>query len=80
MANRLNTQRQPTQSEVAYRLYLQANQLARQPHTWIAARSLYRESLAADDRFAPSWAGLGRLERVLAKNGALAGYLHYDPC
>ncbi len=55
------------QSEVAYRLYLQANQLARQPHTWIAARSLYRESLAADDRFAPSWAGLGRLERVLAK-------------
>ena len=54
-------------SEVAYRLYLQANQLARQPHTWMAARSLYRESLAADDRFAPSWAGLGRLERVLAK-------------
>ena len=54
-------------SDVAYRLYLQANQLARQPHTWIAARSLYRESLAADDRFAPSWAGLGRLERVLAK-------------
>jgi len=54
-------------SEVAYRLYLQANQLARQPHTWTAARSLYRESTAADDRFAPSWAGLGRLERVLAK-------------
>jgi serine/threonine protein kinase len=54
-------------SEVAYRLYLQANQLARQPHTWMAARSLYRESVATDDRFAPSWAGLGRLERVLAK-------------
>jgi TolB-like protein len=53
--------------EVAYRLYLQANQLARQPHTWTAARSLYRESTEADDRFAPSWAGLGRLERVLAK-------------
>jgi len=54
-------------SEVAYRLYLQANQLARQPQTWLAARSLYRESTAADDRFAPSWAALGRLERVLAK-------------
>ena len=54
-------------SEVAYRLYLQANQLARQPQTWMAARSLYRESTAADDRFAPSWAALGRLERVLAK-------------
>jgi TolB-like protein len=54
-------------SEVAYRLYLQANQLARHPQTWMAARSLYRESAAADDRFAPSWAALGRLERVLAK-------------
>ena len=54
-------------SEAAYRLYLQANQLARQSHTWIPARALYRESLAADNRFAPSWAGLGRLERVLAK-------------
>jgi eukaryotic-like serine/threonine-protein kinase len=54
-------------SEVAYRLYLQANQLARQPQTWLAARSLYRESTAADNRFAPSWAGLGRLERVVAK-------------
>ena len=66
-------------SEVAYRLYLQANQLARQPQTWMAARSLYRDSTAADERFAPSWAGLGRLERVLAKfqvDGAdvVAGY------
>ena len=54
-------------SEVAYKLYLQGNQLAGQPMTWIAARSLYRESVAADERFAPAWAGLGRLERVLAK-------------
>jgi TolB-like protein len=54
-------------SEVAYKLYLQGNQLAGQPMTWMAARSLYRESVAADERFAPAWAGLGRLERVLAK-------------
>jgi TolB-like protein len=54
-------------SEVANRLYLQANQLAREPQTWVAARSLYRESASADERFAPAWAGLGRLERVLAK-------------
>jgi TolB-like protein len=54
-------------SEVAYKLYLQGNQLAAQPTTWMAARSLYRESVAADERFAPAWAGLGRLERVLAK-------------
>ena len=54
-------------SELAYKLYLQANQLASQTKTWTAARELYRESAAADERFAPAWAGLGRLERVLAK-------------
>lgn len=54
-------------SELAYKLYLQANQLAGQTTTWPAARELYRESVAADERFAPAWAGLGRLERVLAK-------------
>lgn len=54
-------------SELAYKLYLQANQLAGQTTTWMAARELYREAAAADARFAPAWAGLGRLERVLAK-------------
>ena len=54
-------------SELAYRLYLQANQLARHPQTWVAARALYRDSTVADERFAPAWAGLGRLERVLPK-------------
>lgn len=54
-------------SELAYKLYLQANQLAAQTKTWMAARELYREAAAADERFAPAWAGLGRLERVLAK-------------
>jgi TolB-like protein len=54
-------------SELAYKLYLQANQLAAQTKTWTAARELYRDSAAADERFAPAWAGLGRLERVLAK-------------
>jgi TolB-like protein len=54
-------------SELAYKLYLQANQLAGQTTTWMAARQLYRESVDADERFAPAWAGLGRLERVLAK-------------
>ena len=54
-------------SELAYKLYLQANQLAGQTTTWMAARELYRGSAAADERFAPAWAGLGRLERVLAK-------------
>jgi serine/threonine-protein kinase len=54
-------------SHVAYTLYLQANQLGRAPQTWVAARTLYRESTRADERFALAWAGLGRMERILAK-------------
>jgi TolB-like protein len=53
--------------EIAYSLYLQANQLAGRPQTWVAARSLYHQSTTVDPRFAPSWAALGRLERILGK-------------
>ena len=31
-------------------------------------------------RDVPPMVACGRLERVLGRNGALAGYLHYDPC
>ena len=31
-------------------------------------------------RDAPPMVACGKLERVLGKNGAVAGYLHYDPC
>jgi TolB-like protein/tetratricopeptide (TPR) repeat protein len=55
------------QSEAAYQLYLRANQLAADPATWLTGRNLYRECVTADPRFAPAWAGLGRMERVLAK-------------
>ena len=55
------------QSEVAYRL-LPPGQSARPSATHLDSGPIaIPESLAADDRFAPSWAGLGRLERVLAK-------------
>jgi tetratricopeptide (TPR) repeat protein len=54
-------------SDTAYRLFLRANQFAREPSTWIAARDLYRDSVEEDPEYAPSWAGLGRMLRVLAK-------------
>lgn len=54
-------------SDTAYRLFLRANQFAREPGTWDVARDLYRDSLQEDPEYAPSWAGLGRMLRVLAK-------------
>jgi serine/threonine protein kinase/tetratricopeptide (TPR) repeat protein len=54
----------------AYELFLRANHLAhntvlREPLT--AARELYRASLEEDPDYAPAWARLGRVCRVLAK-------------
>jgi TolB-like protein/tetratricopeptide (TPR) repeat protein/predicted Ser/Thr protein kinase len=54
-------------SDTAYRLFLRANQFAREPATWIAARDLYKDSVEEDPEYAPSWAGLGRMLRVIAK-------------
>ncbi len=50
----------------AYELFLRANQLAQQPAHWRAARDLYLECLELDPAFAPAWASLGRIYRVLA--------------
>jgi tetratricopeptide (TPR) repeat protein len=51
----------------AYRLYLQANELARSYQNLSSARDLYRRCLELDPRFAPAWAQLGRCDRVIAK-------------
>jgi TolB-like protein len=56
----------------AYELYLRANHLAHgttQPARLLAARELYRSCLEDDPNYAPAWARLGRVERVLAKFG-----------
>ena len=50
----------------AYELYLRANQLGRDQQ-WVLARDLYRRCLAADPRFAPAWARLGRMYRNIGK-------------
>jgi DNA-binding winged helix-turn-helix (wHTH) protein/tetratricopeptide (TPR) repeat protein len=51
----------------AYEAYLRANQLAQRPADHQRALALYRESVTADPAFAPAWARLGRLYRVMSK-------------
>jgi TolB-like protein len=51
----------------AYEFYLRANQLGRAPEGWELARDLYLQCLEEDPNYAPAWAQLGRIYRVLAK-------------
>lgn len=62
----------PTRGDVpassrAYECYLRANQLAQRPADHPRALHLYRESVTIDPAFAPAWARLGRLYRVMSK-------------
>jgi non-specific serine/threonine protein kinase len=57
----------------AYELYLRANQLALESSTYRLALSLYERCLQDDPEFAPAWARLGRVQRVIGK------YLELDP-
>jgi TolB-like protein/tRNA A-37 threonylcarbamoyl transferase component Bud32 len=50
-----------------YELYLRANLLAHDHSGWMTARALYEECVAEDPQFAPAWARLGRLHRVIGK-------------
>ena len=52
-------------SAKAYEFYLRANQLANQASNWTVARDLYRQCLEQDPRYAPAWARLARLHRVI---------------
>jgi serine/threonine protein kinase len=56
-------------SAKAYEFYLRGNQLSHDPATWEVARDLYRQSVEADPRYAPAWARLGRIYRVIRKYG-----------
>jgi TolB-like protein len=51
----------------AYELYLRASQLAYDNNLLADARDLYRTCLDEDPQFAPAWARLGRVYRVMAK-------------
>ena len=56
-------------SAKAYEFYLRANQLAGKLNTLSLARDLYLECLQEDSHYAPAWARLGRVYRVLGKFG-----------
>jgi len=53
----------------AYEFYLRANQLSLDTRSWTVAREVYRQCLSEDPGYAPAWARLGRVCRVLAKWG-----------
>jgi serine/threonine protein kinase len=53
----------------AYEFYLRANKLATDPQNWTVARELYLQAVERDASYAPAWARLGRIHRVLAKYG-----------
>jgi len=53
----------------AYEYFLRASQLGYNFGKLVLARDLYRACLAEDPRYAPAWARLGRVCRVMAKYG-----------
>lgn len=63
-------QRDVPKNAKAYELYLRANELGRAPIPSEIARDLYLESLKLDPSYAPAWAELGRIYRLLGKYGA----------
>jgi tetratricopeptide (TPR) repeat protein len=50
----------------AYEFYLRANQVAYQASNWGLARDLYLKCLDLDPDYAPAWARLGRVYRVIS--------------
>jgi serine/threonine protein kinase len=53
----------------AYEFYLRANQVSHDPTMLSVAGELYRSALEEDPQYAPAWAKLGRVYRVIAKYG-----------
>ena len=54
-------------STQAYEFYLRANELARRSEDWSLALDLYRQCVALDPQYAPAWAQMGRVYRLVAK-------------
>jgi len=51
----------------AYEFYLRGNQLSRDPAAAHVARDLYLECVREGSQYAPAWAQLGRVYRIIAK-------------
>jgi eukaryotic-like serine/threonine-protein kinase len=56
-------------SPEAYELYLRANRLSTVTSQWTMARDLYRQAVERDPSYAPAWARLGRVRRIIGKYG-----------
>jgi eukaryotic-like serine/threonine-protein kinase len=54
-------------SAKAYECYLRANHLSQDPASVDVARDMYVQSVQADPHYAPAWARLGQLYRVIGK-------------
>jgi non-specific serine/threonine protein kinase len=51
----------------AYELYLRANEMSRDTSQWQTALDLYEACVRDDPHYAPGWAGLGRMHRMIGK-------------
>jgi eukaryotic-like serine/threonine-protein kinase len=76
----LGTRRRPQRAPRgrAHELYLRGNQLAFEPGTWSEARTWYEQAVAEDPDYAPAWARLGRIYRILAKYAPDADVSYFD--
>ena len=54
-------------SAKAYEFFLRGNELAKDSKQWLVAVDLYKQCLQLDPQYAPAWARLGRVYRLLAK-------------
>jgi serine/threonine protein kinase/tetratricopeptide (TPR) repeat protein len=63
-------------SAKAYEFYLRANQLASEAKNWTVARDLYQQCVEHDPEYAPAWARLARIHRLI---GMYSGDATGDP-
>ena len=54
-------------SASAYERYLRANEMSRDTRQWGAALELYEQCVQEDPHYAPAWAGIGRMHRMIGK-------------
>ena len=54
-------------SPQVYERYLRANEMSREVSHWSAALDQYQQCVAEDPQYAPAWAGVGRMHRVIGK-------------
>jgi serine/threonine protein kinase/tetratricopeptide (TPR) repeat protein len=50
-----------------YERYLRANEMSRDSAQWWGALDLYEQCVAEDPGYAPAWAGVGRMHRMIGK-------------